>query len=259
MNLLLEANPFPYAELVIIIVFASIFGLATLFATIVRTILVHRYWAVNRHKTEHGLTGEQTAKMLLEVAGLTDVKVKKCNFFEAIFYGNSYSCRKKLIRLRGHIFNRTTTMAVGIASQKVALAEQDRLGNKKLKVRSALWPWVTFAPLAFVPIVLIGLLLDLLIAKGTFVMTIIGLIVGFIYYVGAFIATLLTIGVEKEANKASIELIKQSGLLSDEETNALQKVYNLFVLAYIADFILAILNLIKYIYQVLKILIKLKR
>ena len=57
--------------------------------------------------------------------------------------------------------NKPSLTAVAMAAQKVALAEQHRDGDTKMIVRSRLQGLGVFAPILFVPLVLIGFLVDI--------------------------------------------------------------------------------------------------
>lgn len=229
------------------------FAVLSLFAAIWKLVVVHRYTKYNRQKVDANLTGSEAAKKLLEGLGINDVQVAQCGFFASIFLGNSYSPRKKLIRLRKNIYNKSTLTAIALAAQKVAIAERDREGDKKIRVRAFLMKLGYFAPFAVLPLFLIGVLIDFFAYQQFGIFTIVFSAIALVYYLASFIVLILNIPIEKCANKKAIEYFEKTNLLSAKEIEDAKDLYKSYITMYVLDFITELLYLIwrlaKFIWQ----------
>ena len=119
--------------------------------------LVVKYFRFNRRENSLGLTGIEVARKILDDNGLEHIKVKRTG---SLFFGNSYSHYFKKVRLRGFIRHETSLTSMGMGAQKAALAILAKEGDKDMKKRVRLVPLVTFGPFAFIPLILIGGVLD---------------------------------------------------------------------------------------------------
>lgn len=254
MNSLLLNNSSIWLTAALIIV-SALLGIVALGAFIARIVVFVKYQKYNRTETSVGHTAYSAARNLLDQNGMQDVEVKQLGFFRALFYGNSYSARTKTIYLRRGIINKTSITAVGLACQKVGLAIQDKENNKAFKFRSAIAPVIVFAPVIVVPIILIGFLIDFLLSLGG-IAAIVAVVVGVLVYLVGFIFTILTIPVESRGNKLALELIEKTKFLNEEETYAIKEVFSVYIIAYVLEFVVALLQLIKFILQILLKLVK---
>ncbi len=247
-NLLLDIQTgadigFSALMIVALIVFAA-FCVVSVVAAVWKWVIIFRYSKLNKMQVSNGLTGAQTAQKLLEGLGITDVEVVKCNFFSAIFLGNSYSPLKKIIRLRKNIYNSTTLTAVALATQKVALAKRDHDGDKKLKARSILMGFGYFAPFAVVPLVLMGFLIDFFVLNNLGVFTIVFTCIAAAWYLSSFVVLILNIPIERQACKQALEFIKTANLLTEEEMHQAEKLYKTYITSYVLDFVTELLYIV---------------
>lgn len=222
---------------------------ATLVVAILRIIIFWNYW-IARGSVASGATGEQAATETLKAMGIDDVIVKKAGIFRAIFYGNHYNPNKKIVYLRRSTFYGKNVTSVALAVQKTALVLQDRENSGKFKARWRMQKIAIFGPLFFIPIILVGLIVDL--ALGfTGMPTLASSVIALAYFIISAIFAGLTIPVEKRGTRDAMELLDETDLLSAEEKEKAGKVLKVYVLAYIADFILTILKLIQLIFKII--------
>lgn len=235
---------------ILLIAVGVLIGIASLFALISRLIIWGTYVKGNSTLTDNGLTAEETANMLLEQLDLSDVKVEQLGWFKASMYGNHYSARKKTIYLRKNIFNKATITAVALATQKVALAVQHKNKDKSFAVKSKLQPFILLAPILFIPLALVGVLLDFAISSQVGTISIVSIILGLLFYLLAFIFTLVNIPVEKKANAMAMKMIVETNIIEANQQGLVKKVYKAYILAYIADFIMSLLYLVQFILRI---------
>lgn len=231
-----------------LIIVAALIGVVTIFATIIRLVLFIKYHAYKRQETQSSMTALAAARATLDVNGMQDVEVKKCGFFRAWLWGDSYSVRKKTVFLRRGIINTKSITGIGVAMQKVGLAIMDKQGDKKLKARSILLPISYISPVLFIPIVIIGFVVDYLIGF-TGLPTLIFAIVGIVFYSLSLVYLLLNIPVEKKANRLAMGILSKSNILTSEEMDKVSSLLNMYVWMYVADFVISILKIL---YSILK-------
>ena len=184
---------------------------------------------------------------------MPDVQVKKCGIIRTILFGNHYSITKRTVYLRMRTINKPSLTAVAMAAQKVALAEQHRDGDTKMIVRSRLQGLGVFAPILFVPLVLIGFLVDLFVLK-TLLFSLITAGIGLLFILFGFIVTLLNIPVEKKAMERAQVILENE--LTGEEMVTVKKIFRSYLVEYVLQFIIAILRIIQ---LILKILISIRK
>ncbi len=251
MSLLLASS----AEILrfVIYILAGVIAVGVIFACVARLSLFFRYHSYNKDETEQGLTALTATRTLLDANDMQDVEVKQCGFWRAWFWGNSYSTRKKTIYLRKGIINKKSITAIGVGLQKTGLAIMHKRGDKKLKARSILLPLSYIMPVLFIPIVIVGLLLDIFLFNFTGVATIVSAIIGFAFYLVAFVYMLINIPVEKQANRLAMGIIEKSNFLTPDEREKVNKLFKSYILMYVVDFVVALLNVIL---QILKVILK---
>ena len=147
--------------------------------------------------------------------------------------------------------NKPSLTAVAMAAQKVALAEQHRDGDTKMIVRSRLQGLGVFAPILFVPLVLIGFLVDIFVLTLLFSLVTAG--IGLLFILFGFIVTLLNIPVEKKAMERAQVILENE--LTGEEMVTVKKIFRSYLVEYVLQFIIAILRIIQ---LILKILIRIR-
>lgn len=222
--------------------------IASVFALCVSIYLAIKYVKYNRRQNSCGKTGEQIARTILDQNGLGNIKVSKTG---SILFGNSYSHYFKKVRLRRLTWQKQSVTSLAMAAQKSALAVLDKENDADMKTRVRLTPLIYFGPIAFVPMVIVGALLDLFVfnsANG--ICTIILTSIGLAFYLLSFIMSILVLKTEKKAQKRAYEIMKEDGMATDEELDMCQKLFRLYNIEYINDMVIALLELI---YRVLQI------
>lgn len=237
------------------IIVAVLIIIVSIAAFISRLVVLAKYNKFNNVESSTGHTGFSAARNLLDANGLSDVEVKPLTFFKAMFYGNHYNAKTNTIYLRQGVINSKSITAVGLAIQKVGHAIQDKEDSPLFKFRSKVAPFVVFAPMLFIPITIIGIILDFLFSLGG-VAAIISVILGVVLYLLAFTFTLFTIPVESRANKLAVELIEKAKILDTNEIYAVKDLYSSYIVAYVMEFLASLLQLFK---TFLQILIKISR
>ena len=233
----------------VIIAMSVVVGLliiASIFAFGITIYLSISYVRYNKKQNSCGKTGEQIARKILDHHELGHIKVSKTG---SIMFGNSYSHYFKKVRLRRLTWQKRSVTSLAMAAQKSALAVLDKENDAEMRTRVRLTPLIYFGPIAFVPMVVIGVLLDVLLSTGFcgILFTVLGL--GF--YLLSFVMSILVLKTEKKAQKRAYEIMKEEGLATEEELESCKKLFRLYNIEYINDMVIALLELI---YRVLQII-----
>ena len=220
--------------------------IVSIFALGVSIFLAISYVRYNKKQNSCGKTGEQIARKILDHHELGHIKVSKTG---SIMFGNSYSHYFKKVRLRRLTWQKRSVTSLAMAAQKSALAVLDKENDADMRTRVRLTPLIYFGPIAFVPMVVIGVLLDVLLSTGFcgILFTVLGL--GF--YLLSFVMSILVLKTEKKAQKRAYEIMKEEGLATEEELESCKKLFRLYNVEYINDMVIALLELI---YRVLQII-----
>lgn len=218
------------------------------YALITSIWLMVKYSQFNRQDNSAGLTGEEVARKILDENELQHIGVKVTGSF---LFGNSYSHYFKKVRLRRFTRHKHSLTSLGMGAQKASLAILDKEGDADMKKRIRLYPLITFGPFAFIPLLVIGGLLDIFIFNKAGIITLIMGGIGFLFYVYSVVLSVVTLKTEKKAQAKAYEILKEKNLATAEELDSLKELFHLYNVQYINDIIISSLELI---YRILQIL-----
>ncbi len=221
---------------IVAFVIVGVFAAVSLFASIWKLVLASRYNRYNKQKVAANMTGAEVATKMLEGLGLTDVKVEKIGWLRGMIFGNSYSPRKKTIRLRKNIFDKASLTSVALAAQKVVIAQRHHEGDKKVAVRATLMGIGYFAPFAVLPLVLVGLVLDFVILQNISWFSIAFTAFAFAYYIFSFVVVILNLKIEKKACSTALEYMQKTNLLTTDELDDAKVLYKTYITDYWLQF-----------------------
>ena len=206
------------------------------------------YFKFNRKANSLGKNGQDIARSVLDKNGLEKIAVKCSGSF---LFGNSYSHYFKKVRLRRLTWKKSSVSSLAMAYQKSYLAVLDKENDPDMKKRIVMTPLIYFGPLAFVPFVLIGLVIDIIFLKsGSLVFTLVGAGLGLAFFVLAFVMSLLVLKTEVKAQQKALEAMKGDGV-SDSDIADCKKLFRLYNIEYVNDMIMALLELVLRILQIL--------
>ena len=232
------------------LIVSAIIVVMAIVALVMRIIVIIKYQEGNKREVKSGKTGYEIAREMLDKAGLKDVKIEKAGWLRAFFIGNCYSITKNTIFLRKGIINAKSVTSVALALQKVGVAKLCVNGNKTAKTRNIMQIVSLVGPILFVPVVLLGFILDYILFQVFGIFSIVGIAVGLFLVLAGFIERMLNIPVEKKANKMALSMIRETGVLDEEEIAIVEKVFKAYMIAYICEFIIAVLRIVQIVLEI---------
>ena len=234
------------AREIALMIVGGLIGVVGIVAGIVSIWLSIQYMRYNRRTCSSGMTGEETARAVLDANGLHHIRVSVTG---SVLFGNSYSHYFKKVRLRRFTKHKQSITAVGMGAQKAALAILAKEDDPDMRRRIRLVPLITFGPFAFVPLILIGFLLDYFVFQSSGYCTL--LLAGFsvIFYVYSIILSVSTLKTEKKAQERAYEILAQKHFLNAVEMTDLRGLFRLYKIQYINDIIISSLEMLRFVLQ----------
>ena len=215
--------------------------IVALVSVVVAIYLAIKYVRFNRRMNSKGITGADAAREILDKNGLQNIRV---SVFGSFIFGNSYSHYFKKVRIRRRTTKKPSITSLAIGAQKASLAVLDKKGDKDMRTRVILTPIMYFGPLAFIPLVVIGVLIDIIVFNFTGVVTLIFAGLGLLFYVLSFVLSLMVLKTEVKAQKKAIEIMRNDGMANEEELGMMQDLYRLYNIQYVNDLIMEFLQMI---------------
>ena len=224
-----------------IFIVACLIVVVALVSVVVSIWLSIKYVIYNRTMNKAGINGEQTARKILDDNGLNHIRVSVVGSF---MFGNSYSHFFKKVRLRRWTVKKNSISSMAMGAQKSSLAILDKEGDKDMKTRIILTPFIYFGPLMFIPIVAVGVILDIILFKFSGVATVISAVLGLLFYVASFVMSLMVLKTEVKAQNKALEILEKDNLATLEEREMMKSLFKLYNIQYVNDLILEFLELL---------------
>ncbi len=225
-----------------------------LVAAVMKIVIWIKYRRANKMPISTQMSGLDAARYVLDKEGFDYVTVKKAGFFREAVFGNYYNIATKTIYLRsvfGKIDNKQSVTSVALGVQKAAVAMLCESGDRQAVTRNR-WHLIgLFGPFLFIPLVLLGAVLDFMVLNTGGILSGICLAVSGVFVIMGFVVTFLNIPVEKKANEIALELMERHGLATGDELDTMRDVYKAYITSYICDFILELLRIIQWVLEIL--------
>ena len=224
-----------------IFIVAALIAVVAVFSLSIALWLFVKYVSFNRQKNSAGITGSDAARKILDNNGLNHIRVSVVG---SLLFGNSYSHYFNKVRLRRLTNKKPSITSLAMGAEKSALAIMDKEGDKDMKKRIALTPLIYFGPIAFIPLVIVGALLDYFLFNGTGVITFIFTIIGLLFYVASFVLSIMILKTEVKAQKLACEILAKENLATSEEIESMKELFKLYNIQYVNDIVIEFLELI---------------
>lgn len=185
--------------------------------------------------TRRGFTGAQAAQIMLENAGIHDVRIVPTNGF----LSDHYNPGTKTLALSEQVFSSRSVAAVGVACHEAGHAVQHAIGYAPLGLRSAIVPIVSFGAPFTDTLLMLGLFLNLRPL----------LLLGIAAFAVVVLFQLVTLPVEFNASARAKRLCVETGIIDADERVGVDRVLNAAALTYVAAFVSSLLTLLYYLWR----------
>ena len=234
--------------IIAMIVVGVLIAIAAVVSVVISIVLAIKYVKYNKKENSAGRTGEEIARKVLDDNGLQNIKVK-CS--GSILFGNSYSHFFKKVRLRRRTWKKKSVTSLAMAVQKSCLAILDKEGHPDMKQRIRMTPFIYLGPVACIPVILIGFVLDFAFFNANGVVTLIATGIGILFYALSFFFSLKVLKTEKEAQERALSVAREENLATESEIEDMQKLFKLYNIEYVNNMIISLLELILRILQII--------
>lgn len=213
-----------------------------LFAVYAQIKVSSSYNQYSNIKARSGITATQAARMVLDGASLEKVKIKTIP-------GNltdHYDPRTNEVALSSQIANSSSIAALGIALHEVGHAIQHNKGYSLAKVRLGTVKFSSIVSQFLWPLVFLGILLNFAYVGGVIGQVFIWL--GVAFWGLIVLVNLVTLPVEYDASNRALKILEATEFLEEDELPGCKKVLRAAGLTYVAALLVAILNLLRFVF-----------
>ena len=194
------------------------------------------YISVNYRKykevmVKSGKSGFDVAREILDRNGLSKVLILETQGELTDHYDPS----KKVVKLSHDIYNGKTIAAVSVASHECGHAIQDKNGYAFLRFRNTIVPLVNISSKLGYVAIMAGLVLGFLKLFW----------IGIAFEVVILVFQLVTLPVEFNASSRALKLIKEYGIVTEDEHSGAKKMLTSAALTYVAGVLSAITEILR--------------
>lgn len=182
-----------------------------------------------RVRTVRGLTGAQAAQVLLDRAGIHDVKIVPTHGTLT----DHYNPVTKTLALSEPVYGSSSVAAVGVACHEAGHAIQHARAYKPLWLRSALVPTANIGSSLGYIVMAIGLFIS---PKMV--------LFGALLFSAVLLFQIITLPVEYDASARAKRLAFEHGIVLEQERAGMSKVLNAAALTYVAAAISTLMTLL---------------
>jgi len=193
------------------------------------------YAEASRVAARSGYTGAETAHVLMQRAGISNVVIEPVQGFMS----DHYAPKEKVLRLSPDVFQGRSLAALGIAAHESGHALQDAHHYAPLRIRNLLVPVAGFGSNAAWIILVIGFVLH--------AMSLI--LVGIIAFSATVVFQLVNLPVEFDASRRARQVLLSNGLVTQDEDYYVKKVLNAAAMTYVAATLTSVLTLLYFLFR----------
>lgn len=179
----------------------------------------------------NGYSAAWVAERILKNAGIYNVRVEHIEGE----LNDHYDPRHKVVRLSDSVYDSESVAAIGVAAHECGHVIQDAKGYWPIRIRNAIVPVVNIGSRVSWPLILLGILFGLTKVVDA----------GIILFSTALLFQIITLPVEWNASKRAMAILRQEGILREEEAVGARKVLNAAALTYVAGTVATALQLLR--------------
>ena len=200
------------------------------------------YSKYDRVPTRSCMTGYDAATRLMRNRGVNDIAVNRVEGKLTDHYHPS----KREVNLSMSSFGSTSVAAVAVAAHEVGHVMQKKSGYVPYKIRNVLVPITNVGSRLALPVIIVGLLLDLLWATAPLPYGQYVVYVGIGLFGLSTLFMLVTLPVEFNASSRAKKMLLEDGILTQDELPAARKVLSAAALTYVAVLLVSLVYFLRF-------------
>lgn len=193
--------------------------------------------------TSSHMTGYDTAVRLMRASGIRGISIGRVNGFLT----DHYHPTKKIVNLSESTYASDSVAAVAVAAHEIGHVVQKQRGYLPYKLRTVLVPITNIGSRLALPLVLIGLILDLFVGitqnsgVGYFLA-----ILGVGLYGLSTLFALVTLPVEIDASRRAKRMLIEEGIIREEELPYAEKMLSAAARTYLASLLTSLVYFLRF-------------
>lgn len=222
-----------------------------IFSAVASAKVSSTYSKYDKVPTLSRMTGYDTAAYLLRNRGVNDIAIGKVRGKLT----DHYDPTKSVVNLSQSTYGSPSVGACAVAAHEIGHVMQKKQGYFPYKLRKVLVPITNIGSRLAMPVIILGILLDLLLfaaegqAYGQWIMY-----VGIGLYGLSTLFALVTLPVEYNASRRAKKMLLEDGILSEEEITGAKKVLSAAALTYVASLLTSLVYFLRLIIMLFALL-----
>ena len=200
------------------------------------------FTAYDRVQTRSCMTGYDTAVRLMSRRGVHDISVNRVDGKLT----DHYHPTKKQVNLSMSSYGSASVAAVAVAAHEVGHVMQKRSGYVPYKIRNVLVPVTNIGARLALPLVIVGVLLDLFLTVTPMPVGQWLVYIGIALYGLSTLFMLVTLPVEYNASRRAKKMLIEDDILTQEELPGASKVLSAAALTYVASLLVSLLYFLRF-------------
>ena len=204
--------------------------------------------AFDRVPNSSRMTGYDTAVRLLARDGVNGISVNRVRGR----LSDHYHPAKRQVNLSESTYGSASVAAVAVAAHEIGHVMQKKKGYLPYRIRTALVPIANIGSRLALPLILLGIILDVSVFAATgSVAGQVMMYVGIALYGTSVLFMLVTLPVEFNASRRAGKMLVQEGILTQEELPGAKKVLSAAALTYVASMLVSLIYFLRFLFIVL--------
>lgn len=246
-NIIFERKKVRYMYLQDYMWFMVAIILCLLFSGFASAKVKSTYTKYSKTMCRSGYSGHDTVSRLMRSNGVNGISIGSVSGFLT----DHYHPTKSIVNLSEGVYRGNSIAAVAVAAHEMGHVMQKQDGYGLYKLRTALVPVVNIGTKLSMPLVFIGLLLDLYARTANPDLGFNVAMIGVILYGGSLLFALVTLPVELDASKRAAQMLTDNGILAYDELPAAKKVLSAAAMTYLASVLTSLVYFLRFLLQVL--------
>lgn len=229
------------------LVFMLAILICTAFSAIASSKVNKAFGKYDQVPNRSGTTGQKTVQRLMWANGVQGISIGRVSGKLT----DHYHPAKAVVNLSEDTYNSRSIAAVAVAAHEMGHVMQKQQGYVFYNIRTALVPVVNFGSKLAMPLVLVGLLIDMLSLLGSSDMGFYLAMAGVILYGGTLIFSIVTLPVELDASRRAKKMLASEGILTADEMPGASEVLSAAAMTYLASLLTSLVYFLRFLIRVL--------